>query len=86
MIARVFPKQIIHQHDTGAIKFVSFADAQEIAEDIVDRYQTDGIDVVHLFYARFQSALVQEPIAQQIIPVPPVEAAAAPGISARDRL
>jgi len=82
VIARVFPKQIIHQHDTGAIKYVAFADAQEIANDIVDRYQTDGIDVVHLFYARFQSALVQEPVAQQIIPVPPVEAAAASGIMA----
>jgi F-type H+-transporting ATPase subunit gamma len=78
VIVRVFPKQIIHQHDTSEIKYVSFADAQEIANDIVDRYQTDGIDVVHLFYARFQSALVQEPVGQQIIPVPPMESAAAP--------
>ena len=77
VIARLFPKQIIHQHDTSEIKQVSFADAQEIANDLVDRYQTDGIDVVHLFYARFQSALVQEPVAQQIIPVPPVESAEA---------
>src|SRR5687767_3898094 len=73
VIGRLFPKQIIHQHDTSAIKFVAFADAQTIAEDIVDRYITDGIDVVHLFYARFRSALVQEPVARQIIPVPPVE-------------
>jgi F-type H+-transporting ATPase subunit gamma len=84
VIARVFPKQIIHQYDTGAIKQVSFADAQEIATDIVTRYQTDGIDVVHLFYARFQSALVQEPVGQQIIPVPvpAVDAAAAPSLAA----
>jgi F-type H+-transporting ATPase subunit gamma len=75
VIGRLYPKQIIHQHDTSAIKQVAFADAQEIAADIVDRYQTDGIDVVHLFYARFRSALVQEPVGQQIIPVPPVEAA-----------
>jgi F-type H+-transporting ATPase subunit gamma len=78
VIARVFPKQIIHQHDTSEIKQLSFADAQEIANDIVDRYQTDGIDVVHLFYARFQSALVQEPVGQQIIPVPPAESANTP--------
>jgi F-type H+-transporting ATPase subunit gamma len=75
VIARVFPKQIIHQHDTSEIKQLAFTDAQEIANDIVDRYQTDGIDVVHLFYARFQSALVQEPVGQQIIPVPLVESA-----------
>ncbi|HEX8624833.1 MAG TPA: F0F1 ATP synthase subunit gamma [Allosphingosinicella sp.] len=69
VIQRLYPKQIIHQHDTSAMKFASFADAQAIATDLVDRYQTDGIDVVHLFYARFQSALVQEPVGQQIIPV-----------------
>jgi F-type H+-transporting ATPase subunit gamma len=71
VIQRLFPKQIIHQHDTTAIKQVSFADAQVIADDIVDRYTTDGLDVVHLFYARFRSALVQEPVGQQIIPIPP---------------
>jgi F-type H+-transporting ATPase subunit gamma len=73
VIQRLYPKLIIHQHETGHIKQVSFADAQEIAKDVIDRYLTDGIDVVHLFYARFQSALVQEPVGQQIIPVPAVE-------------
>jgi F-type H+-transporting ATPase subunit gamma len=86
VIQRLFPKQIIHQHDTGAIKYVSFADAQAIADDLIGRYTTDGIDVVHLFYARFQSALVQEPTQQQIIPVPmPDVGSAAPastGVSA----
>lgn len=73
VIQRLYPKQIIHQHDTSGIKQVSFADAQAIADDLVDRYLTDGIDVVHLFYARFRSALVQEPVGQQIIPIPPQE-------------
>jgi F-type H+-transporting ATPase subunit gamma len=73
VIGRLYPKQIIHQHDTSAIKQLAFSDAQEIAADVIDRYLTDGIDVVHLFYARFRSALVQEPVGQQIIPVPPVE-------------
>jgi F-type H+-transporting ATPase subunit gamma len=69
VIQRLYPKQIIHQHDTSEMKFASFAEAQKIAEDLIERYQTDGIDVVHLFYAHFQSALVQEPVSQQIIPV-----------------
>jgi F-type H+-transporting ATPase subunit gamma len=77
VIQRLFPKQIVHQHDTSGIKQVSFADAQAIANDIIDRYTTDGIDVVHLFYARFQSALVQEPTQQQIIPVPLSDSGAA---------
>ena len=53
---------------------------------MIDRYMTDGIDVVHLFYARFRSALVQEPVGQQIIPVPPVEADAAAGVARRRRI
>src|SRR5436305_2334533 len=83
VIGRLYPKQIVHQHDTSAIKQVSFADAQAIAKDVIDRYLTDGIDVVHLFYARFRSALVQEPVGRQIIPVPAVEeGAVAPSLAA----
>jgi F-type H+-transporting ATPase subunit gamma len=81
VIQRLYPKQIVHQHDTSHIKQVSFADAQAVAADVLDRYLTDGIDIVHLFYARFQSALVQEPVGRQIIPVPPVEAGAAASTS-----
>ena len=83
-IQRFYPSRILHYHDTGDIKQVSFADAQVIAADIVHRYQTDGIDVVQLFYSRFRSALVQEPVGQQIIPVALPEAADAPagGVSA----
>ncbi|HEX8216726.1 MAG TPA: F0F1 ATP synthase subunit gamma [Allosphingosinicella sp.] len=76
VIQRLFPKQILHQHDTSAMKFASFADALAIADDLVERYLTDGIDVVHLFYARFRSALVQEPVGQQIVPVPLAPSAA----------
>jgi F-type H+-transporting ATPase subunit gamma len=79
VIQRLYPKQIVHQFDTSAIKQVSFADAQAIAADIIDRYATDGLDIVHLFYARFQSALVQEPVGRQIIPVPRPEGDARSG-------
>jgi F-type H+-transporting ATPase subunit gamma len=79
VIQRLFPKQIIHQHDTSAMKFVSFADAQAIADDLIERYTTDGLDVVHLFYARFRSALVQEPVGEQIIPIPPRQGEATGG-------
>jgi len=75
VIARVFPKQIIHHHDTSTIKTVAFGDAQTVAADLVERYENGAFDVAHLFYAKFQSALVQEPVAQQIIPVPMPESA-----------
>jgi F-type H+-transporting ATPase subunit gamma len=69
VIQRLYPRQIIAQHDTSEIKNPSYADAQAIAKDIIDRYTTDGIDVVHLAYAHFRSTLVQEPMIEQIIPV-----------------
>src|SRR3954447_13052766 len=73
VLQRLFPKQIIAQFDTSEIKAPTYAEAQKIAKDIIDRYTTDGIDVVHLAYANFRSTLVQEPTVEQIIPVPPRE-------------
>lgn len=71
VIQRVYPKQIIAQFDTSEMKNPSYAEAQAIAKDILDRYTTNGIDVVHLAYANFVSTLVQEPTIEQIIPVAP---------------
>jgi len=71
VLQRLYPKGIIAQYDTTEMKAPSYADAQAIAKDIIDRYVTDGIDVVHLAYANFRSTLVQEPTVVQIIPVPP---------------
>jgi F-type H+-transporting ATPase subunit gamma len=71
VIQRLYPKSIIAQYDTSEMKNPSYADAQAIAKDIIDRYTTDGIDVVHLAYANFRSTLVQEPTVEQIIPVAP---------------
>jgi F-type H+-transporting ATPase subunit gamma len=71
VLQRLYPKQIIAQHDTSEMKAPTYADAQRIAKDIIDRYTTNGIDIVHLAYANFRSTLVQEPTVDQIIPVPP---------------
>ena len=71
ILQRLYPRQIIAQFDTSEVKNPSYAEAQAIAKDIVDRYTTDGIDVVHLAYANFRSTLVQEPVIDQIIPVVP---------------
>ena len=69
VIQRLYAKSIIAQYDTSEMKAPTYANAQAIAKDLVDRYITDGIDVVHLAYANFRSTLVQEPTVEQIIPV-----------------
>ena len=70
VIQRTWPKAIIGDHDTSAMKSPTYADAQAIADDIVDRFESNQFDVAHLAYSEFKSVLAQEPQIYQIIPVP----------------
>lgn len=70
VISRLFPGKIVHQVDQTHIKNVAFSDAHEVSEDLIHRYAAGEFDVAHLFFAKFQSALVQDPTEIQIIPVP----------------
>ena len=82
VIKRFHAKQIAADHEMGHIKYVAFSDAQALAADITQRYEAGEFDVAHLFYAKFQSALVQIPTGQQIIPVPMPDSGAAQGSAA----
>jgi len=70
VLQRLYPKAIVGQHDTTEMKNPSYDVASAIADEIVDRFQSGGFDVAHLAYANFRSTLVQEPVIDQIIPVP----------------
>jgi F-type H+-transporting ATPase subunit gamma len=82
VIARLYPGKIVHQVDQSHIKNVAFADAHEVSEDLINRYYAGEFDVAHLFFAKFQSALVQNPTELQIIPVPLTAAANDSGAAA----
>ena len=69
VLRRFYPQQIANDHEMGHIKAVAFDDARAVADDLIRRYEAGEFDVAHLFYAEFVSALVQEPVGQQIIPV-----------------
>jgi F-type H+-transporting ATPase subunit gamma len=70
VLKRFYPKQIAHDQEMGHIKTAAFADAQIVADDLIVRFEAGEFDVGHLFFAKFQSALVQDPMGIQIIPVP----------------
>ena len=70
VLKRFSPKQVLHDQEVGHIKNVAFTDAQIVAQDLIARYDAGEFDVAHLFFAKFRSALVQEPTGIQIIPVP----------------
>jgi F-type H+-transporting ATPase subunit gamma len=70
VLKRFYPRQVLHDQEVGHIKKLAFSDAQVVAEDLMARFDAGDFDVAHLFFAKFQSALVQNPTGIQIIPVP----------------
>ncbi len=69
VIKRLFPGQIAGEYDTTGYRDLTYANAQEIANEVMRRFDEDEFDVAHLFFSKFRSALVQEATGQQIIPV-----------------
>ena len=76
VINRLFPGQIVSEYDTTGFKTLDYANAREIADEVMQRFAAGEFDVAHLFFSRFRSALVQTATAQQIIPVPQTDAVA----------
>ncbi len=80
VLQRLYPGKIVHQVDQSHIKNVAFTDALVVAKDLTARFEAGEYDVAHLFFAKFQSALVQIPTELQLIPVPlPANDSQAPG-------
>jgi F-type H+-transporting ATPase subunit gamma len=77
---RLFRKDVIHSIEPGDLGKLKFSDAQDVAADLIARYEAGEYDVAHLFYSKFVSVLTQEPTQAQIIPVPaPASGAATTG-------
>lgn len=70
VLQRLYPRAIVGQHDTTEMKNPTYEVASAIADEIVDRFESGRFDVAHLAYANFKSTLVQEPVVEQIIPMP----------------
>jgi F-type H+-transporting ATPase subunit gamma len=67
---RTFRSQVIHSIEPGDLGKLKFADAQAVANDLIQRFDDGQFDVAHLFFSKFVSVLNQEPTCLQIIPVP----------------
>jgi ATP synthase, F1 gamma subunit len=53
---------------------ISFADAREIAQYVINAYENEEYDEIYLVYARFINALRQTPTIVKILPIEPPEA------------
>jgi F-type H+-transporting ATPase subunit gamma len=70
VLRREFPKDIAAMFDTESVREPGYAEAEQVAAELMTMYEAGKFDVAHLFYSKFRSALLQEPTEQQIIPVP----------------
>ncbi|AKM10144.1 F0F1 ATP synthase subunit gamma [Croceicoccus naphthovorans] len=76
-LKRNFPNAIGNQFDTSQVREPGFEEAEQIASEVIGMFEDGKYDVAHLVYPVFQSALAQDPVVQQIVPVPAPENAPA---------
>ena len=68
-LRRQFEKQIIEHIDLRSVRQIAFRNAEDIAKQVIARFDDGEFDVCTLFYSRFKSVIAQVPTAQQIIPL-----------------
>ncbi len=69
-LKRDFASQIGGGFDTSTVKTPGFEEADAIAAELIGMFDEGKFDIAHLVYPTFQSALVQNPTVNQLIPVP----------------
>ncbi|WP_375280130.1 F0F1 ATP synthase subunit gamma [Pseudooctadecabacter sp.] len=67
-IRRDLEDSFVGHVDLSEVKRVGYDNAQDIARDVLNRFDAGEFDVATIFYAKFQNVVTQIPTAQQIIP------------------
>ncbi len=67
-IKRDYGNHFVGHVDLTEVKRVGYANAQDIAKDVLGRFDAGEFDIATIFYARFENVVTQHPTAQQIIP------------------
>ena len=58
---------------TGISCKISYANAQEIADEIIEKYIDETVDEVILIYNEFKSAIAQKVVIAKLLPLAPIE-------------
>ena len=67
-LKREFEDHMLAHVDLSEVKRIGYANAADIARDVLGRFDADEFDVATIFYNTFESVISQVPTAQQIIP------------------
>ena len=65
---RDYAQYFIGHVDHSGIRRIGYANANEVAEDILARFDSGEFDIATLFYNEFQSVMSQIPTEQRLIP------------------
>jgi F-type H+-transporting ATPase subunit gamma len=80
-LRRLYGKLIIETIELRGVRTLGYAQADMIANKIVDLFDKGAFDVATLFFSRFKSVVAQIPTAQQIIPPVFERGEAAPSVA-----
>lgn len=75
-LKREFPNVKADGYDTSMVRTPGFEEATAIAQELIALFAGGKFDVAHLVAPKFKSALAQDPVTEQLIPVPAPAAAA----------
>ena len=67
-LRRDWASHFVAHVDLSAVRKLGYTNAQDIARDLLGRFDAGEYDVATIFFSRFQSVIAQIPTAQQIIP------------------
>jgi len=67
-IKRDYEHLFVGHVDLSEVKRIGYANAAQIASDVLARFDADEFDVATIFFNRFESVISQIPTATQIIP------------------
>ena len=68
-LKREFGDIMIQHVDLSSVKKISYEDALQVTDGIINRFQKREFDVATIFYNRFNSVISQVPTAEQLIPI-----------------
>src|SRR5438067_2467963 len=67
--------QLVGEH-VGMLGKLTFADARELAESVIERYNSGRVDSVYLLYNEFKSVIAQRLVVDRILPIEAIGARA----------
>ncbi|MCI5044819.1 MAG: F0F1 ATP synthase subunit gamma [Aquisalinus sp.] len=80
-LKRLYGELIIKTVELSEVKKVGFANAKEIADDVLARFEAGEFDIAHLFFGKFKNVLTQVPTEIQVIPAKAPENAELPDLA-----